>query len=40
MIELPLGEYEFRAELDGEPVRTRTVAVRPVERRVSLEAGV
>ena len=38
-IELPLGEYEFQAELAGQPVRTRRVSVRPVERRVSLEAG-
>lgn len=39
MLELPLGEYEFRAELAGQPVRARTVSVRPVERRVTLEAG-
>ncbi len=39
MIELPMGEYEFRAEIAGQPVRTRTVTVRPVERRISLGAG-
>ncbi|HUG30217.1 MAG TPA: caspase family protein [Candidatus Limnocylindria bacterium] len=38
-LELPLGDYEFRAELAGQPLRSRTMSVRPVERRVSLEAG-
>jgi hypothetical protein len=37
-LELPFGTYDFSAEFPAAPPRSLTVAVRPVERRISLRA--
>ena len=39
-VDLAQGEYTFSARMPNQPARSRTVTVRPVERRVTLEPAV